>query len=346
MINRKTFAIVALMIASLSLDAIAQSKITLKIASVAPSRSPWDIEQRSLAQEWSQITNGLVTVQFYDATSLGGEKGVIQKFRSVRPGQKAPLDGVIFSTIGLNELAPKASIYTLSSPFLIRSQKELDIVLSAYGDSLTSEYRKQGFEILTWTNVGWLTFYTKDSFANLSELKKIKIASAGIDSPVLGNSFRAAGYTIEDITSEKLLQALQSAGGVRGFFGVPMYAYVTGLSKTVGHSLDARLCPVLAGLVLSTDSWAKIPAEYKPGMLEAIARMKARLDASLDKSDRDYVESMKKDGLRMINPTEAELAAWEADFNKDMAKISKAVPGAIDMELYSKIRETLSKARN
>ncbi len=322
-----------------------QNKIQLKIASVAPSRSPWDIEQRALAQEWFEITKGQVNVTFYDATSLGGEKAIIQKFRSVRPGQKSPLDGGIFTTIGLHELAPAAAIYTLSIPFLIRNQKELDMVLTKFGPDIISEYRKTGFEIIAWTNVGWLSFYTKDSFSNLAELKKIKIASAGLDSPVLGECFTSSGFTIEDVTAAKLLQALKSTGGVRGFFGVHMFAYVTGLSKTINYGLDAKLCPVVAGLFLSNEAWAKIPAEYKPEMVKAVERMRTRLDLALEQTDRLYVNDMKKDGVTMIVPTDAELAAWEMDFSKDVDKIDRAIPGAFSMPLFRKIQALLQASR-
>lgn len=323
----------------------AQNKIMLKIASVAPSRSPWDIEQRALAQEWSEITKGAVSVTFFDAGSLGGEKGVIQKFHSVRPGQKAPLDGAIFTTIGLHELAPAASLYTLSVPFLIRNQKELDLVLAKFGPDLIAEYRKAGFEMIAWTNVGWLAFYTKEPFTNLAELKKIKIASAGLDSPILGDSFRAAGFNIEDITQAKLLQSLKSNGGVRGFFGVPMFAYVTGMSKTISYGIDAKLCPVMAGLILSNEAWAKIPAEYKPAMMAAVERMRVRLDASLDQTDRQYVDSMKKEGVKMLTPTAAELSVWEKDVSRDIDTINKSAPGAFSIPLYRKIQALLLEAR-
>jgi TRAP-type transport system periplasmic protein len=323
----------------------AQQKIQLKIASVAPSRSPWDIEQKELAQEWFEITKGQVSITFYDVTSLGGEKGVIQKFRSVRPGQKAPLDGVIFTTIGLNELAPDAGIYTFSIPFLIRNQKELNLVLDAYGDRLRASFRKNGFEIITWTNVGWLTFYTKDEFKDLNGLKSIKIASAGIDSPVLGNAFRTAGFTIEDVQAAKLAQELKSSGGVRGFFGVHMYAYVTGLYKSVGYALDARLSPIIGAIALTNEAWAKIPAEYKEPMLDAVARMRERLDAELDESDRHYMDAMKADGIRQISPTQAELAVWDAQFMGDYGKILKSVPGTFDPKLMEDIRALVAPTR-
>lgn len=362
--DKRTATLLALALSALTLAAqtapgAGANRINLKIASVAPSRSPWDIEQRSLAQEWSRITGGLVSVTFYDATSLGGEKAVIQKMRSVRPGQKAPLDGVIFTTIGLYELAPAASIYTLSVPFLIRSQDELNRVLAQFGPELVTEYRKAGYEMIAWTNVGWLSFYTKDPFSTLSELKKIKIASAGLDSPVLGNTFRSAGFTIEDMTADKLLQALKSAGGVRGFFGVHMYAYVAGLSKNVSYALDTKLCPVMAGLVLSNDAWARIPAQYKPAMLEAVERMRTRLDASLEASDRQYVQNMQAEGVSMLVPTEKEMARWESDFNQDFgrelglqakgaagAPASTTISGAFNIPLYRRIQTFLLAERH
>jgi len=322
-----------------------QDKIRLKIASVAPSRSPWDIEQKALAQEWSKITNGRVTVTFYDTYSLGGEKSVIQKFRSVRPGQKAMLDGAIFTTIGLNEVAPSASIYTLSIPFLIRNQRELNLVLDTYGDDLIREYNKAGFEMIAWTNVGWLSFYTKDQFSDLPGLKRIKIASAGLDSPVLGDSFRAAGFTIEDMTADKVLQSLKSSGGVNGFFGVHMYAYVTGLYKSINYALEAKLCPVLAGIVISNDAWAKIPAEYKPAMLEAVERMRKRLDAALEETDQKYIDNMKREGVKPVKPTDSELSAWETEFSRDMDTINRSVPGAFNLGLYRKIQDLLKKER-
>lgn len=342
---QKKNLLIALIITLVAFSVFPQQKIKLKIASVAPARSPWDIEQRALAQEWSKITGGRVSVAFYDSFSLGGEKAVIQKFRSVRPGQKPMLDGAIFSTIGLNELAPQANIYTLSIPFLIRNQKELDLVLDTYGKDLIAEYNKVGFQMIAWTNVGWLSFYAKDPFNDLPSLKKIKIASAGLDSPILGDSFRASGFNVEDMPADKILQSLKSSGGVRGFFGVHLYAYVTGLSKSINYALEAKLCPVIAGLVISTDSWNEIPDQYKPAMLEAVDRMRKRLDAALEDTDRNYINSMKKEGVTFVSPTEKELSGWESDFSKDIDVIARAAPGAFSIPSFHKIQRLLAETR-
>ncbi len=321
----------------------AQEKIQLKIASLAPSRSPWDIQLKELAQEWYEITDGTVSVTFYDAMSLGGEKSVLQKLNPPRPGQKPPLDGAVLSTVGLNEMAPAARLYTLSIPFLIRSQAELDKVLDTYGDSLLKEFNAKGFNVIAWTNVGWLSFYTKDPYSDLKTLSKIKLASAGIDSPVLGETFRAAGLTVEDIQASKILRSLKSTGGVRGFFAVHMYAYVTGFYKAISYAMNTKMCPVMAGLVISNSAWNRIPEKYKPEMIAAVDRIKQKLNNSLDESDAMYVARMEKEGITMINPTPEELAAWERDFGKAVEAVNKKVPDAFDMDLFRKIKALLKR---
>ena len=342
-LKSKRRALALALLAGLAFACAAQEKIQLKIASPAPARSPWDIQLRELAQEWSEITNGQVTITFYDANSLGGEKSVLQRLKPPRPGQKPPLDGAVLSSVGLNEMAPAAKIYTLSVPFLIQSQAELDTALDAYGDGLISEFEKQGFKVITWTNVGWLSFYTQDEFRNLAELSKIKLASAGLDSPTIGEVFRAAGLSVEDLQAGKVLQSLRSSSGVRGFYAVHMYAYVAGYYKGINYAFDTKMCPVMAGLVISNSSWERIPNEYKSALLASIERVKQRLNDSLDESDARYVAMMESEGIKMIKPTPDELAAWERDFQKAVEAVNAKVPDAFDMTLLGNIQSLLRK---
>ena len=177
--------------------------IVLKIATVAPSRSSWDIELKKVAEEWNRITDGLVTVKVYNMTTLGGEKAGIQKLKAARPGQQAPLDGAIFTMIGLHELVPDAYVYTLALPFLIQNQQELDKALSIYGNKIESRINAAGYELIAWSNVGWLSFYTKEPYKTLGELKKIKLSVAGLDSPILSDSFKLSGFNVVDTPAQK-----------------------------------------------------------------------------------------------------------------------------------------------
>lgn len=332
-------------IVALSFSLFAQERIVLKIASVAPARSPWDVELRKLAAEWQRITNGEVILRFHDMTTLGGEKAGIQKLKSPRPGQKAPIDGAIFSSMGLNELSQEARIFTLSIPFLIRSQNELDVVIKKFGPEIENSYSKLGYKLLAWTNAGWITFYTQPEFKSLNELKQIKIACSGFDSPVLSNCLKIAGFNVEDIPSSKLQQSLKSRSGVQGFFSVPMLAYVTGMHRDVSHGLGLRLCPVMAGFVMSSEAWARIPEKYKPAMQQALDRTIKKLNAALDDFDVEYTKKLEDSGVKIFRPTSAQENEWNRELIQDMRKAAVAYPEAVSEERYEKILKLLESYR-
>ena len=312
--------------------------VVLKIASVAPARSPWDVELKKMAQEWTRLTNGEVQLKFYDTTVLGGEKAVIQKLKSTRPGQKAPIDGALFSTVGLHELAPLAGFYTLSVPFLIQSQKELDAVLLQHGGEIEKKVEKVGCKIIAWSNVGWLSFYTKDSYKTLGELKKIKMATSGIDSPVLSDCLRISGFNVENVSANKFAQSLKQRSGPRGFFAVPLLAYAAGYYKDIDYVLDAKLCPAMAAFVISNDAWNRVPEIYKKKLIESAAKTTKLLNDALEKTDRDCIAKMKASGKQLIVPTQAELEEWAAEFNKNAHDVLSASPQALNADLFKKIQ--------
>lgn len=322
-----------------------QEKITLKIANVAPARSPWDIELKKIAEEWNKITNGTVTVKIYNMLTLGGEKAAIQKLKAARPGQQAPLDGAIFTTIGLHELVPDAYIYTLTLPFLIQSQTELDAVLPVYGKQIESKIKAAGYELVTWSNVGWLSFYTKDPYNTLAELKKIKLSVSGLDSPILSDSFKVSGFNVVDTPAQKFSQALKSKNGMRGFFAVHLLTYATGFYKDISYALDIKLCPVMAGFVISNASWEKIPKKYHEPMKAVMEKARKRLNGALDSSDADCVKKMEAGGVTMIRPPRDELKKWEAEFNQNIEDIYRAFPHAFDMDMYKNIQKLVAPMR-
>lgn len=322
----------------------AQQKIILKIASSAPSRTPWDIELKKLAQEWNKITKGLVSVRFMDMTVLGGEKAGVVKMKPSRPGQRPQIDGAILSPVGLNELAPNAKIFTLSLPFLIQSQEELDLVLSKYGYAFENEIQKNGCKLITWSNVGWLSFYTKDSYSNLDELKKIKMLCSN-DTKDFTDVLKVSGFNVLPVDPAKFNQELKAATGTRSFASVSILAYTLRLYKDVSYMLDARLCPIMAGFVMSDESWALIPDQYKPAMLEAMNKTTKSLNAALEDMEREYVKEMKQGGIKIISLNPQQKKEWTKEFHEDMKKVQKTLPNIINAEIYEKITKQLEAYR-
>ena len=335
---------ITLFVASTAL--VGAEEIVLKIATVAPARSPWDIELKKVAEEWNRITDGQVTVKIYNMTTLGGEKAGIQKLKAARPGQQAPLDGAIFTLIGLHELVPDAYVYTLALPFLIQSQQELDKALSIYGDKIESKINGAGYELIAWSNAGWLSFYTKEPYKTLGELKKIKMAVAGLDSPILSDSFKLSGFNVVDVPAQKFPQMLKSKNGIGGFFAVHLLAYIGGYYKDISYALDTKLCPIMAGFVISKASWDKIPKKYHAAMKASMEKARKRLNDALDDSDADCVRKMEASGVTMIRPPKEELKKGEEEFSMNINEIHRVFPNAFDMGMYQNIQKLVAPMRN
>lgn len=338
--NKKIFFL--LVSISFVFPLIAQNK-TLKIATVAPTRSAWDIEEKRLAQDWAKVTDGKIQMQFMGTSAMGGETGVIQKLNSVRPGQKAPIDGAIFTTLGVATLVPEMHILTLTVPFMFRNQAEVDYVLKTLEPRFQKAFTQKGYVLVGWFNVGWAYFFTKKAAHTPQELKAQKLCVSLMGLPELSNAFKAAGFRTEDVPDGKLLQNLKTPGGVEGFYSIPMYAYAGQYYKATQYILDAPFCPVMAAFVISEKSWNEIPSNYKKEMMSAVQKAEEKFVAAQKTSDAEYLERCVQGGCTLVKLSDSERAVMEKTLNADASAMIKT--GLMDQKFYDDIMALLKKYR-
>lgn len=330
----------------LAFTSIYAQKINLKIGSVAPDNSPWAIEQKKIAQEWAKSTNGAVNVTFMTATALGGEAGVIQKMRVARPGQKAPLDGGIFTNIGIYELAPETNILTLCVPFMFRDQEELSLVLKESQDEINAAIEEQGFVLLGWFNVGWAYFFTKEEVRTPTQLKNVSLSVGGITSPELGRAFQHAGYKTNDVSNEKILSSLKSNNGCGGLYTIPMYAYAAQYTKHAKYVLGMPICPVMSGFVINKNVWASIPDNYKEVIMANIREAEKRFIEIQIENDNNYLEKIEADGGTIVKLTQAEKDVFQSDLYNDAIKMGESKEtNVINYDFFKRIDSILQKHR-
>lgn len=322
--------------------AAAQAK-TLKIATIAPARSVWDVEERRLAQEWSKTTGGKVNMQFLSATAMGGETGVIQKLNAVRPGQRAPIDGAIFTNLGVAALAPETKFLTLACPFVFRGQDEVNYTLNELTPALSKAVEAKGYKILGWFNVGWAYFYTKKPVHTPADLKSQRLSVAGVGMPELTNTFKAAGFATMDVSAEKLLQSMRTPGGVEGFYTIPLYAFAGQYYKALPYILDVPICPVIAAFMISEKSWNEIPAQYHEEMMRLVKEAEGRFIESQRTADRDYLKRSVEGGCTLVTLTPAELKVMQDTLARDADAMLGT--GIFDRNMYNQMLAILKKYR-
>ena len=316
---------------------------TLKIASIAPARSAWEIEAKRLAQEWAKQTGGRVTMQFLNTNALGGEDGVIQKLNSVRPGQKAPIDGGIFTNLGMASMAPDAHILTLSVPFLLRDQEEVDLVYEAFKPQVSKEFQKKGQVLLGYFPIGWAYYFTKSPVRTPEELKKLRLCVSGMGVAALTDAYKLAGYTTMDVPSSKMLSSMKSPGGVEGFYTIPMYGYAAQYYKAVPYILNVPFTCIMVAFIVSEKSWNSIPAEDRPKLVAAFEEAQKKLRAATAKSDEEYLDLLRKAGATVVDVTPAERNALEESMRHDSFALAKT--GVMDQKFYDDVVALLKKHR-
>ena len=336
--TKKLCAVAAGLVLSASVFA---DPITIKVASVAPARSSWDVQQRQIAKEWAEITNGEVILQFMTSDAMGGESGVVKKLNSLRPGQKAPIGGAIFTSMGLSDFAPDCNVMTLCAPFMFRNQAEVNAVLKEFTPTMQKALDEKGYVVLGWFNIGWAYFFTSKPAPTPAELKKLRLAVGGLTSPALSNAFKRAGYLTQDVPADKLMQSI-STGAVEGLFTIPMYAYAAQYYKSLTYAVNLPLAPVMVGFIMNKADWDAIPAKYKPELIKSIKKAEGKFIADQKRMDAEYLKRCEAGGCTITNP---DVKVWEKSFTDDLHFMYEGTDPVVNKAFYEKIAAFLKQYR-
>src|SRR5262245_13846676 len=126
--------IVGAVLALCSRPALAEPQ-QIRIATLAPSGSPWMDILEHAAAEIAEQTEQRVKIKYYTGGQQGDEKDYIRK---IKLGQ---LDGAAVTAAGLSMIDP--SIRVLELPMLFKSEDEVDYVATKMWPYFQKKFEKQ-----------------------------------------------------------------------------------------------------------------------------------------------------------------------------------------------------------
>jgi len=328
-------SVAALPAASASAESAAASrgaKIVIKIASIAPGRSPWDKALERMAADWERLSNGAVEVKIFAGSIAGNEQDMIRKIRL------GALQGGVFSNMGLAKI--DYSLTVLSIPFLFHSREEFNAVFDRMKPSLEKTIEGKGFKVTLWTLAGWVNFFTKGKVVDPDDLKKYKI-SVTPDFPELEQVWKRMGYEVVTGEANELMIQLQS-GAASGAYLPPLLAASGQYFALVPQMFAPSLAPLVGGLLLSDKAWASIPAELHGPFLEAVAAAARGLYEETMTLEADAVKMMKDNGLVVNDPPPDKLAKWREAAN---LAIDRLIGPVFSKEMYDQVVGHLQEYR-
>ncbi|HTL32929.1 MAG TPA: TRAP transporter substrate-binding protein DctP [Kofleriaceae bacterium] len=284
----RQFLVAATLLALLPLRSAHAETHEFRIATLAPSGSPWTEILDKAAAEIDERTEHRVKISYYTGGQQGDEKDYIRK---IKIGQ---LDGAAITAAGLAMIDP--SILVLNLPMLFENQDEIDYVANKMWPYFQKKFEAKGFRLAERGEVGWIYFFSKNKVTSLDDLRKQKIPTlAGDDS--LGSSLidklklNGVPLGIPEI------DAALTSGKIDSCFSSPLGAIALQWYTKVKYMAATPMVFAIGATVFSLDSVKKVSAEDQK-TIEAIAKQsqkKAR--AVIRKANADALKTLERKGV-------------------------------------------------
>ena len=331
---KKIFRIILALVLIFSVSPLfAQRKLTIKMASPVPENTPWGQCLDQIAADWKQITNGEVEMIIYHNGVAGSEKDVV---RSLKLNQ---IQAAVLSSIGIYEISPE--IMTLSCPFLIRTDDELDAVLAGLKDELEARINSKGCYTLAWARVGWVNIFSKEPVFVPADLKKQKLGT-NVDLAEINQAFKTMGFQMIPVARGDILIALNS-GMADAVYESPIAVGSTQIFGLANNMASINIAPFMGGIILNQRAWSLVPEKYKTQLIAATRKREADLDGAIKGLEADVIKTMTSYGLKVnqVSPEQAQL--WYDEIGKVMPSL---IGTAFDRDIYNRIDTILKDIRN
>ena len=283
----------------------------IRIATLAPTGSPWmDILERASA-EITEQTEGRVKIKYYTGGQQGDERDYIRK---IKLGQ---LDGAAVTAAGLAMIDP--SILVLSLPQLFTSQEEIDYVANKMWPYFQKKFEKQGFRLAERGELGWIYFFSKSKVTSIAELRKQKLWTLG-DDQIGGTILDKLKLNGVPLGVPEVDGALTS-GKINACFSSPLGAIALQWYTKVKYMASTPMVFAIGATVMSLESVKKISAADRK-VIEAIAkRSQKKARAVIRKANEDARKTLIRKGITIVDVPQSmidELMAVAAEVQAEL----------------------------
>ena len=290
-------------LAALSSAAVPANRIIIKFGTIAPEGSAWHDAMLEIRQKWLELSDGQVELRIYAGGVLGGETEMVRKV------QRRGLDGIAISGSGLPRI--DSSIGCLNIPMLFDSYEELDYVRRRISPDVEQRFEKRGFKILAWAEGGWVYFFTKHPVRTPDDLRQLRLwTTPGF--PEFERIFKEFKFQVVPLPATDMMTSLQT-GLIEAIDVPPLFALLDRSYQIATYMTDLKWAPLNAAMVLSLQTWNKIPQALRSDFLDAAAEIGGRLRQTIRRAEIEAVGEMLARGLTVVKLSDTENRVWQSE---------------------------------
>lgn len=304
-----------------------EGEFEVKVATVAPARTPWAKLLKKYRSALKTLTEGRVKMRVY----LGGIKGDEQSI--VRQVYKGTLHIGGVSTGAMATVVPDLDLLEL--PYLFASHEEADRILDGPAKPIIEEMlAAKGFKLLMYSENGYRSFGTKNGFVKTpADLKAVKMRSQ--ESPVHVATYRALGAAPVTISVGEVMSSLQT-GLVDGFDNTPLFTQAVSWHQAIKYFTVTQHIYQPA-LVIANKAWFDgLPPDIQAAMLKPVPKLEQLGRKAVRLLGGALLDNFVKLGVEVYTLTDAEKKAFQ-DRTRPVWSERRAAAGDLGKKLLDAI---------
>jgi TRAP-type transport system periplasmic protein len=279
-------------------QAAAESKTTLKIATLAPPGSSWMKAFERAKRQIEKETDGEVTLRLYPGGVMGDESAMVRKMRT---GQ---LDGGAVTSVGLGEI--EKQLLVLQLPLTFRNHKELDYVRDKMSDTFEGMLNDNGFELLSWGDVGFNYLFSSAPIKKPDDIHNTTPWVWDAD-PITKAVMDVLKVNAVPLGVPDVLPSLQT-GVVDTFLNSPYGAVALQWYTKAEYVTNLRLAVVIGGVVVTNKAMEGLSEEHRKVVQEAFGVHGKKLLAQIRKDNQEAIKTIERAGIETVKPED--MKAW------------------------------------
>lgn len=310
----------------------ARPNYIIKFATVAPEGSTWIRHLKALDKELREKSGGQLGFRIYAGGIAGDELNVLKK---IRIGQ---IHSAAFSGVGFGQILPMVRVLDL--PFLFRNYEEIDLVHRELRPFFAKQFKKKGFELLGWAEVGNVHLFSKSPIRRVKDLSGLKVWSWSGD-PIAKETFVAMGINpillpITDVTT-----ALNT-GMIDTVYAPPLGALALQWQTSLKYMMTLPLVHSTGAVLISSRYFEKLPRELRKLLISGVNKTMKELTRDLRSQNKEAIKMIQDSGLVIIPVPKGEsLAQFYAVHDRVARRLSgKIYPKEVLERVYKILERT------
>ncbi|MFH1489647.1 MAG: TRAP transporter substrate-binding protein DctP [Pseudomonadota bacterium] len=297
-------------------DSQAGVPLLIKFATLAPEGSTWMNHMRLLDKIVREKSRGALGFRLYPGGVAGDELDILRK---IRIGQ---IHCAAFSGVGFGQILPMVRVLDL--PFLFKDNSEADLVHNELKGFFSDQFRKKGFELLAWAEVGNVHLFSKNPIRNINDLSRQKIWTWTGD-PIAKTTFSMMGTNPIPLSITDVTTALNT-GMINTVYAPPLGALALQWNQYLNYMTTLPLTHSTGAVLLSQKIFEQIPGDLSGMLMIESEKVMAQLTKDLRMQAGESVKLLEKGGIqRLPMPGEQDLQ----EFMRVHEKVAQSLSGKV-----------------